>query len=147
MGEFLLKESSVLLLFSFILIFSNVAFVMPILANNISRYRECNPLLYLVIEEADLQYVLYTGDAVGHAEVTQRVAHQHDVAVFLQLLEVVSVTESTVVLVVHVDEFTLKALQDTLHGWETEKEEEKTVAEPFSLSTRQLVKSTMVGSL
>lgn len=74
------------------------------------------PRLYLVIEEADLQHVLHAGDAVGHAEVTQRVAHQHDVAVLLQLLEVVGVTESTVMLVVDVDEFTLKALQDTLQG-------------------------------
>lgn len=70
--------------------------------------------LYLVVEEANLEDVLHVGRAVRHAEVSQRVAHQDDVAVFLELLEVLCVPQGAVVFVVHVDQLAFKTLQDAL---------------------------------
>lgn len=70
--------------------------------------------LYLVVEKADLQDVLHVGSSVGHAEVAQRVAHQDDVAVVLQLLEVVGVAQGAVVFVVHVDQLAFEAPDDAL---------------------------------
>lgn len=69
-----------------------------------------------VIEEADLEDVLHVGDPVGHAEVPQRVAHEDDVAVLLQLFEVLGVPQGAVVFVVHVDQLAFEAFQDALRG-------------------------------
>lgn len=69
---------------------------------------------YLVVEEADLEDVLHVGHSVGHAEVPQRVAHQDDVAVLLQLFEVLRVPQGTIVFVVHVDQLAFEAPQDAL---------------------------------
>lgn len=69
---------------------------------------------HLVIEEANLEDVLHAGRSVSHAEVPQRVPHQDDVGVFLQLLEVLGVPQGTVVFVVHVDELTFEAPDDAL---------------------------------
>jgi len=69
---------------------------------------------YLVVEEADLQDVLHMRRGVRHAEVAQRVAHEHHVARGLHLLEVLRVPQGAVVLVVHVDQLAFESLQDAL---------------------------------
>lgn len=74
--------------------------------------RQC--VRYFVIEEADPEDVLHAGRSVSHAKVPQRVPHQDDVGVFLQLLEVLRVPQGTVVFVVHVDQLTFEAPDNAL---------------------------------
>lgn len=69
---------------------------------------------YLVIEEADLENILHVGRSVSHAEVPQGVSHQDDVAVLLQLFEVLCVPQGAVVFVVHMDQLAFKTPQDAL---------------------------------
>lgn len=69
---------------------------------------------YLVIQEADLQNVLYSRDPIRHSEVPYGVSKQDDVGFVPQLLEVTGVLTHGAVLVVGVDELALESFQETL---------------------------------
>lgn len=75
-------------------------------------------LTHLVIEEADLEDVLHTGNAIRHRQVAHGVPQKDDARPSAQLLEVRSALQHAVVLVVGVDERALEALEDSLCKWD-----------------------------
>lgn len=96
--------------------------------------RERGP--YFVVEEADPQDVLHAGRSVGHAQVPQRVSHQDDVGVLLQLFEVLGVPQGSVVFVVHVDQLAFEAPDDALRLREKIRSEPEPEPEPAAEKTR-----------
>lgn len=72
------------------------------------------PHTHLVIEKANLEDVLHTGNAVCHRQITHGVPQQDDARPSAQLLEILCTLQDAVVLVVGVDERSLETLEDSL---------------------------------
>lgn len=92
---------------------------------------------YLVIEEADFEDILHTGNTVGHVQVTEGVAHQNDVAVVLQLLEVLSVSEGPIVFIVYMNELSFEALDDSLSHTHTDMRTHKNEQAEIKLFSKE----------
>jgi len=69
---------------------------------------------HLVVEKADLEDVLHSGNAVCHRQITHGVPQQDDAGPSAQLLEVLGPLQDAVVLVVGVDERSLETPEDSL---------------------------------
>lgn len=71
---------------------------------------------YLIIEKANFEYINGVGDSNSHLNIPKGVSHEDDIGSSLQPLEVVRWVDGILILVEHVDGFTLKPFNQTL--WE-----------------------------